>query len=69
MLGLSAAAFVLILVRLITEADNVFLGTILGLLVTAAMTVGAFLDSGLTMPQGKPAAGEAPPPPPPPPPA
>ncbi len=68
-LGLSAAAFVLILVRLITEADNVFLGTILGLLVTAAMTVGAFLDSGLKMPQGKSAAGEAPPPPPPPPPA
>ena len=74
-LGLSAAAFVLILVRLITEADSVFLGTILGMLVAAAMTVGAFLDSGLKLPQGKPAAAEtAPPdgadlPPPPPPPA
>jgi len=72
---LSAVAFVLILVRLITEADSVFLGTILGLLVTAGMTMGAFLDSGLKLPQGKPAAAEtAPlgaggPPPPPPPPA
>jgi hypothetical protein len=66
-LGLSAAGFVLILVRLITEADSVFLGTILGMLVAAAMAVGAFLDSGLKMPQGKPAGGELPPPPPPPP--
>ena len=71
MLGLSAAAFVLILVRLITEADSVFLGTILGMLVTAVMTVGAFLDSGLKLPQGKPRPprrrrGTAPAPPPPP---
>lgn len=72
---LSATGFVLILVRLITEADSVFLGTILGLLVTAGMTLGAFLDSGLKLPQGKPAAAEGapsgaePPPPPPPPPA
>jgi hypothetical protein len=70
---LSAVAFVLILVRLITEANSVFLGTILGLLVTAGMTLGAFLDSGLKLPQGKPAAEAAatpdqlPPPPPPPP--
>ena len=72
-LVLSAAAFVLILVRLITEADSVFLGTILGLLVGGLMTLGAFLDSGLKLPQGKPAPAEAapsgaePPPPPPPP--
>ena len=66
-LALSATGFVLILVRLITEADSVFLGTILGLLVTAGMTFGAFLDSGLKLPQGKPAAAELPPPPPPPP--
>lgn len=73
---LSAVAFVLILVRLITEANSVFLGTILGLLVTAGMTMGAFLDSGLKLPQGKPATAETapsgaevPPPPPPPPPA
>ncbi len=70
---LSAVAFVLILVRLITEADSVFLGTILGLLVGGLMTLGAFLDSGLKLPQRKPAAAEAapsgaePPPPPPPP--
>jgi hypothetical protein len=74
---LSAAAFVLILVRLITETDSVFLGTILGLLVGGLMTLGAFLDSGLKLPerQPKPAAAPAqaqeglPPPPPPPPPA
>jgi len=66
-LVLSALAFIFILVRLITEADSVFLGTILGLLVTAGMTFGAFLDSGLKLPQGKPAGAEPPPPPPPPP--
>jgi hypothetical protein len=71
-LGLCAAGFVLILVRLITEADSVFLGTILGMLAAAAMALGAFLDSGLKLPQGKPAAAspsgtDLPPPPPPPP--
>lgn len=66
-LVLAVTAFVLVLVRLITEADSVFLGTILGLLVTAGMAFGAFLDSGLRLPQGKPAGGEPPPPPPPPP--
>ncbi|MBM3695324.1 MAG: hypothetical protein FJW79_05260 [Actinobacteria bacterium] len=62
-------SFVLILVRLATEANSVFLGTILGMLAAAAMTFGAFLDSGLKLPQAKPAGAEAPPPPPPPPPA
>lgn len=72
---LSAAAFVLILVRLITEADSVFLGTILGMLATAGMAFGAFLDSGLKLPERQAAAPAAPPagtdlpPPPPPPPA
>ncbi|MBN2113329.1 MAG: hypothetical protein JW785_04300 [Acidimicrobiia bacterium] len=72
---LSAAAFVLILVRLITEADSTFLGLALGLLVTAGMAFGAFLDSGLKLPERKPAAApvappagtDLPPPPPPPP--
>jgi hypothetical protein len=70
---LSAAAFVLILVRLITESSSVFLGTILGLLAGGLMTLGAFLDSGLKLPERQPkpatppAQGELPPPPPPPP--
>lgn len=66
-LALAATGFVLILVRLITEASSVFLGIILGLLVTAGMTIGAFMESGLKLPQGKPAGAEPPPPPPPPP--
>ena len=71
-LALAAAAFVLFLVRLIIDADFVFLGLILGLIVAGLMAFGAFLDSGLKLPQGKPAAaapaeGELPPPPPPPP--
>jgi hypothetical protein len=66
-LALAAAGFVLILVRLITEASSVFLGTILGLLVTAGMTIGAFMESGLKLPQAKQGGAEPPPPPPPPP--
>jgi len=71
-LVLSAAAFVLFLVRLIVDSRGVFLGLILGLIVAGLMTFGAFLNSGLQLPQGKPAAavpagGELPPPPPPPP--
>ena len=68
-LGLAATGFVLILVRLITEASSIFLGTILGLLVTAGMTIGAFMESGLKLPQAKQGGAEPPPPPPPPPPA
>jgi hypothetical protein len=68
-LVLAATGFVLILVRLITEAEAVFLGTILGLLVTAGMTFGAFVDSGLKLPQAKQGGAPPPPPPPPPPPA
>jgi hypothetical protein len=37
------------------------------MLAAAGMTFGAFLDSGLKLPQGKPAGAEPPPPPPPPP--
>ena len=68
-LALAATGFVLILVRLITEASSIFLGTILGLLVTAGMTIGAFMESGLKLPQAKQGGAEPPPPPPPPPPA
>ncbi|MFH1330601.1 MAG: hypothetical protein ABIJ48_08140 [Actinomycetota bacterium] len=68
-LVLAATGFVLILVRLITETSSVFLGTILGLLVTAGMTLGAFMASGLSLPQAKQGGAEPPPPPPPPPPA
>jgi len=73
--GLAAVGFVLILVRLIIESSSVFIGTILGMLVAAGMTIGLFLEAGLTLPQRAPAAvpaageGELPPPPPPPPPA
>ena len=73
--GLATVGFVLILVRLITESSSVFIGTILGMLVAAGMTIGLFLEAGLKLPQrapaAAPAAGEAelPPPPPPPPPA
>jgi hypothetical protein len=70
---LAAAGFVLILVRLITEADSVFIGTILGMLVAAAMTLGLFFEAGFKLPERAaapaPAVGgdELPPPPPPPP--
>ena len=73
--GLAAVGFVLILVRLITEANSVFIGTILGLLVAAGMTALLFFEAGIQLPQKAaapapaPGAGELPPPPPPPPPA
>jgi|GEM_PF-1943389 len=74
-LFLTVTAFVLIVVRLIVDADSVFLGLILGMLVSALMAFGAFLDSGLKLPERKPAAApvappagtDLPPPPPPPP--
>jgi hypothetical protein len=66
--------FVFILVQIIRVHDQirtgglgVFLGVIFALLATAGMTLGAFMDSGLKLPQAKPAVGEPPPPPPPPP--
>jgi hypothetical protein len=65
-LVLSAAAFVMILVRLIIDANSVFLGLILGLIASGLMTFAALLDSGFNLP--KPGAGGAVPPPPPPPP-
>jgi hypothetical protein len=74
-LGLAAVGFVLILVRLITESSSVFIGTILGLLVSGGLTLALVLEAGITLPQRAPAAapaageGELPPPPPPPPPA
>ena len=49
--GLAAVGFVLILVRLITEADSVFVGTILGLLIAAAMTAGLFFEAGFKLPE------------------
>jgi hypothetical protein len=75
--GLAALGFVLILVRLITEADSVFIGTILGLLVSGGMAFALFLEAGITLPQraaapaapAAPAGEDLPPPPPPPPPA
>jgi len=69
-LGLAAAGFVLVLVRLITESSSVFIGTILALLVLAGMTWALVLEAGITLPQRvAPPEGELPPPPPPPPPA
>lgn len=72
--GLAAAGFILVLVRLITEASSVFIGTILALLVTAGMTAGLFFEAGFKLPErtaapapAAPAEGELPPPPPPPP--
>lgn len=67
-LGLAAAGFVLVLVRLITESSSVFIGTILALLVLAGMTWALVLEAGITLPQRVAAPeGELPPPPPPPP--
>jgi len=67
-LGLAAAGFVLVLVRLITESSSVFIGTILALLVLAGMTWALVLEGGITLPQRAAAPeGELPPPPPPPP--
>lgn len=71
-LGLAAIGFVLILVRLITEASSVFVGTILGLLVSGGMAALLFFEAGLKLPErsAAPAAtaeSELPPPPPPPP--
>ena len=67
-LGLAAAGFVLVLVRLITESSSVFVGTILALLVLAGMTWALVLEAGITLPQRAAAPeGELPPPPPPPP--
>ncbi|OFW54657.1 MAG: hypothetical protein A2V75_05335 [Actinobacteria bacterium RBG_16_70_17] len=67
-LGLAAAGFVLVLVRLITESSSVFIGTILALLVLAGMTWALVLEAGITLPQRAAAPeGELPPPPPPPP--
>lgn len=69
-LGLAAAGFVLVLVRLITESSSVFIGTILALLVLAGMTWALVLEAGIKLPQRVAAPeGEMPPPPPPPPPA
>jgi hypothetical protein len=70
-LALAAVGFVLILVRLITESDSIFVGTILALLVSAALVLGLFLEAGLKLPQRTAApapGGESLPPPPPPPP-
>jgi len=67
-LGLAAAGFVLVLVRLITESSSVFVGTILALLVLAGMTWALVLEAGITLPQrAATPEGELPPPPPPPP--
>jgi len=73
--GLAAVGFVLILMRLITEADSVFIGTILGMLVAAGMTALLFFEAGFKLPERAAApapavgGGDLPPPPPPPPPA
>ncbi len=71
-LALGALGFVLILLRLITETSNLFIGIFIGLIVTAGMTYGAFLamkEEGLALQDFKALGGKGgtPPPPPPPP--
>jgi len=68
-LGLAAVGFVLILIRLITESSSVFIGTILGLIVSVGLTVGLLAEAGITLPKRAPGEAQLPPPPPPPPPA
>lgn len=50
---LGAVGFILVLLRLLTETSNVFIGVFLGILATAGVTYGAFMvmkESGIAMP-------------------